>query len=205
MKRETEKRRREILEAVLTVMREHGFTGASTAKIAAEANCSKETIYNWFGNRSGLFGALVGEQSNAVNTMLERVMTNGQDVRADLIKIAAALLDLLTGEASLLINRAAIGEIGSSGDLAGLLLKNGRGKTLPLVLEMFERARDQGIIEFDNGNEVFSVFFGLLIGDRQIRALLGDRAARPSGREMNSIAQLAVDRLFLIFARNKDQ
>ncbi len=200
MKRESAQRRREILVAVIEVMREHGFAGASTARIAAAANCSKETIYNWFGDRSGLFAALVAEQSRAVNEMLSGSLNNEVNARDDLVNIAAALLDLLTGEASLLINRAAIGDMGKSNTLAQILLANGRGQTLPLVLELFERARDQGEMEFENASDVFPVFYGLLIADMQIRTLLGDKAARPDGGEMRGIAKLAIERLLLIFA-----
>ena len=203
LKRESPERRREILAAVLRVLREQGISGASTARIAAQANCSKETIYNWFGDRAGLFAALISEQSKAVNVMLagsiEKHAEHSVDVKADLTNFAAALLDLLTGEASLLINRAAIGEIGNGNKLAATLLTKGRGKTSPMVINLLEQARDQGLMEFDDSSEVFSIFFGLIIADRQIRTLLGDEAARPDGKDMRQLAEKAVSRLFLIF------
>ena len=199
MKRESPERRREILAALLKVLREHGINGASTARIAAEAKCSKETIYNWFGNRAGLFGALISEQSKVVNFMLAESIKDSGDVKADLANFAAALLDLLTGEASLLINRAAIGEIGIGDELAAILLAKGRSKTVPLVIKMFEQARDQNLIAFEDSQEVFSVFFGLIVADKQIRSLLGDETARLDGNDMVNIANKAVERLFTIF------
>lgn len=199
MKRESPQRRREILAAVLRVLRDHGINGASTARIAAEANCSKETIYNWFGDRAGLFGALISEQSKAVNAMLVGSIKDSGDAKVDLTNFAAALLDLLTGEASLLINRAAIGEMGNGNELAAILLAKGRSETSPLVMDLLNQARDQGLITFEDGTEVFSVFFGLIIGDRQIHSLLGGEGARPDGKDMKQIAEKAVGRLILIF------
>lgn len=192
-------RRREILSAVLKVIKERGVSGATTARIAAEAHCSKETIYNWFGDRTGLFSALVEEQSRAMNEMLADTLSTTPDVRISLVKFASALLDLLTGEASLLINRAAIAGMGEANELANIVLLRGRGETLPLVQSLLVRARDQGLIQFDDTEEVVSTFYGLIMADRQMKAVLGDSKSRPEGSEMTPLAERSVERLFLIY------
>jgi hypothetical protein len=40
---------------------------------------------------------------------------------------------------------------------------------------LLEAARDAGLLAFDDGEEAFRVFFGLVGRDVQIRLLLGDR------------------------------
>ncbi|HZO35778.1 MAG TPA: helix-turn-helix domain-containing protein [Solirubrobacteraceae bacterium] len=53
--------RKRILEAALRVLAEHGADGASIDTIAQEAGVGKGTIFRRFGDRSGLFQALIDE------------------------------------------------------------------------------------------------------------------------------------------------
>lgn len=192
-------RRREILSAVLALLREGGTEAVTTARIAARAHCSKETLYAWFGDRAGIFQALVAEQSAHINAMLARETGGEASARDTLVRAGAALLDLLTGEASLAINRAAMAD--GSGDLAGDLRALGRERTVPLFVVLIERLQGEGVLATGDALAQFSTFYGLLIGDRQIRALLGDRAARPAAGEFEAIARHAVDGLEAIHGR----
>ncbi|MCF6322099.1 MAG: TetR/AcrR family transcriptional regulator [Rhizobiaceae bacterium] len=201
IKRDSPERRGEILAATLKVLRAHGVAGASTAKIAAEANCSKETIYSWFGDRDGLLSCLVEKQVYASTQMLKAAIENSPDPRQGMVNAAAILLDLLTGEASLLINRVVIGQVRSGDEnLPGkMLLGQGYGEISNLICELLERARSEGVLNFEDANEAYSTFFGLIIGERQIKALLGEVTSRPQGGQMMVIAGLAVERMIAIY------
>ncbi len=190
-------RRREILATVLDILKREGAGGLSTAGLAAEARCSKATLYALFGSRAGILRALISEQSRAVNQMLKRELDEGRDLEQALVNAGAALLDLLTGEASLAINKAAMAD--ASGELCQLLLEKGRGRTAPLFGELIDKLRSAGVIGHADKQAIFQSFYGLLIGDRQIRMLLGDRTARPSGHEFTSVAAEAVARLKLLY------
>lgn len=191
-----DKRRREILNAVLALLREGGIDAVSTARIAARAQCSKETLYAWFGDRAGIFRALVAEQTAALNAMLAREAAGDAPPRETLERAGAALLDLLTGEASLAINRAAMAD--GSGDMARDLREEGRGRFVPLFVALIERLQGEGVLTAGDARDQFVTFYGLLIGDRQIRALLGDEAARPATGAFEEIARQAMDGLIVI-------
>ncbi|BCH24258.1 TetR family transcriptional regulator [Mesorhizobium sp. L-8-10] len=190
-------RRREILVAVLDILKRDGVAGLSTAALAAEARCSKSTLYALFGSRAGILKALISEQSRSVNEMLGRELASVGDPERTLVDAGAALLDLLTGDASAAINKAAMAD--ATGELGQLLLEQGRGRTAPLFAQLIARLQAAGGIGAADAAFVFKSFYGLLVGDRQIRILLGDRGARPSGGEFRSIAAEAVARLKLLF------
>ena len=194
-----DRRRREILSAVLALLREGGVEAVTTARIAARAHCSKETLYTWFGDRAGIFQALVAEQSAHINAMLARETTGDAPARETLVSAGAALLDLLTGEASLAINRAAMAD--GSGELADDLRAQGRERTMPLFTTLIARMQEEGALTSGDTGTQFSTFYGLLIGDRQIRALLGDRTARPAAGAFETIARQAVEGLVAIHGR----
>lgn len=190
-------RRREILLAVLDILKREGAGGLSTAALASEARCSKSTLYALFGSRAGILRALISEQSRSVNEMLGRELAGVDGPERTLVEAGAALLDLLTGDASAAINKAAMAD--ATGELGRLLLDQGRGRTAPLFAELIGRLQAAGSLGAADPGSVFRTFYGLLIGDRQIRMLLGDRGARPSRDEFRSVAAEAVARLRLLF------
>ena len=62
---ELSKRQSEVLSAALDLMVETG-DGFTMNGVAARANCSKETLYKWFGDRDGLLTATVRWQASKV-------------------------------------------------------------------------------------------------------------------------------------------
>lgn len=68
MKRE---RRHEILSAAFELLRDGDVDAARTAKIAARAQCSKETLFTWFGDRDGIFADRIETQSARFNEIVE--------------------------------------------------------------------------------------------------------------------------------------
>ena len=188
-----EERRRQILAVVLDILREGGASAVTTARIASRARCSKETLYNWFGDRDGIFRALVEAQSAQLNAMMARELADHADSATTMIRAGAALLDLLTGEASLAINRSAMAD--GSGELGELLLQHGRGRTAPQMASLIARLQADGLVGDGDPAEVFQAFHGLLIGDRQIRALLGDKAGRPRPGEFETLSRIAFERM----------
>lgn len=192
-----DERRRQILAVVLDLLREGGTAAVTTARIAARARCSKETLYSWFGDRDGIFRALVEAQSAQLNAMMSRELAAHSDSATTMVRAGAALLDLLTGEASLAINRSAMAD--GSGELGALLLQHGRGRTAPQIKALIATLQEEGRIGEGEAAEIFQIFYGLLVGDRQVRALLGDKSGRPRPGEFEELSRKAFLRLQKIF------
>ncbi len=171
------RRRAEILDAALALLVERGYEGTSMLAIAERARASKETLYAWFGDKRGLFAALVRENAAAANRGLEQAMAGpGAAPAAVLERFGADFLCLILGERAVALNRTAIAAAATLGELGRLLVANGRERTGALMVRYLEAQRAAGRLAFADAEGAFGVLLGLLLRDWQIRALLGELA-----------------------------
>lgn len=195
---ETPERRREILDAALAVLAEHGWQGATMLRIAQRARASKETLYAWFGDRAGLFAALIAANAEAVGAELARAAPGGAPERR-LARLAEALLRLLLGDAAVELNRAAIAEAPRDPALADLLSRHGRDTFAPRIAALLGALRQEGVIAFAEEEDAVGGFLGLVLGDLQVGRLLG-RLPAPAEAEITARARGAARRFLAAYA-----
>jgi len=176
---ELTERQGEVLEAALNLLVKLGDKWTMKG-VAKAASCSKETLYNWFGDREGLLVATVQWQAAKVqmpDVDLQNLSRNS--LVASIEQFGRNLIRVLTSETSVALNRVAISRARSSeSDLGMIVLQNGRfamGRRLKPLLEAGQKA---SILQFDNSEIAYRSFFGLLMRDTQIRLLLGDRLSK---------------------------
>jgi AcrR family transcriptional regulator len=192
-------RQQEVLDAALALLVEKGEAPTMNA-VADRASCSKETLYKWFGGREGLLTATVQRQASRVRGL--PVPSEGLDcavLEASLVQFARNWLTTISGETSVALNRLAVGEAGTEGRALGrIVLENGpfamRGRLQPLL----EAGRAAGLLVFDDPDEAFRTFFGLVVRDTQMRLLLGE-AERPSSAAIDTHAVRATAQFFALF------
>ena len=165
-----------VLDAVLRLMVEEGDRLTMTA-VARRASCSKETLYKWFGDRDGLLAATVRWQASRVRVApVDRAGLDAATLTARLEEFAGNWLTVISSQTSIALNRVAIGQAaGGEASLGAIVLENGRfamGRRLKPVLEA---GRAAGLLAFDEVEDAFRSFFGLVARDIHIRLLLGDR------------------------------
>ena len=194
-----DKRRRQILGATLRLLRRHG-AGITTAQIAAEASCSKETLYNWFGDRDGIMMALVKEQARGMNQALDfGIKTEAGNLETRLKAHCTQLLDIMTGDAVLVVNRVAMAETCSDKSVLGTaVLADWHNQVAEPFYRLFQQGNENGELAIHSEEDAFENLIGLLVGDRQRQLLLG-RDARPSQSDMPAIAGKAVQRWLLLY------
>lgn len=169
-------RQREVLDAALRVLVRDGGRLTMSA-LAAEANCSKESLYRWYGDRAGLLNAIVRWQAAQVRIdALEGARIDRAALIARLKQFAGDWLRVVSSDRSLALNRLAIGHAGDDGgELGSVVLSNGRFALGERLKPVLEAARDAGLLRFDNAEEAFRTFFGLIARDVHFRLLLGER------------------------------
>ncbi len=59
-------RQADVLASALALLVEGGEKALTTAGLARAANCSKESLYKWFGDRDGLLAAVIAYQASKV-------------------------------------------------------------------------------------------------------------------------------------------
>jgi len=191
-----------VLEAALALLVEGGDKGFTTARLARAANCSKESLYKWFGDRNGLLAAMITYQASKVRVAGSfAARPNAEEFRKQLSGFAADLLTVLSGPTSLALNRLSIGEAGrEDAQLGELLIERGRRAIEQRAMRLLEAGREAGLIGHDNRDEAFNALYGLIVGDMHLRMLLGDAVPLIASQDaLSRHAARAVDQFLRLF------
>lgn len=164
-------RRKQIEKAAYEILQEQGFASASMLKIAKRAKASNETLYNWYGDKQGLFLSLVVRNASDIKQVLEKQISQDTLALECLEKIGPKLLTLLVGDKAIALNRAAASD--PTGQLGKAIAAGGRNDIAPLIGKLFDQARDQNLLTFKKTDNVVEQYLGLLVGDLQIRRAIG--------------------------------
>ncbi|MDJ0931202.1 hypothetical protein [Breoghania sp.] len=86
-----------------------GFTPRQAVGLARAANCSKESLYKWSGDRDGLLETVVTFQASKVRPLgAGESALDAASYRRRLVTFAHELLSVLAGDVSLALNRLAM-------------------------------------------------------------------------------------------------
>ena len=191
-------RQKAVLDAVLELLVEGGDQITMTA-VAKRASCSKETLYKWFGDRDGLLAATVRWQASKVRTgNYDRQKLDAEALRDSLEAFAANWLKVISSRTSIALNRVAVSHASGKSNLGRIVLDNGRFAIGERLKPLLEAGRAAGLLAFDDAEDAFRTFFGLVGRDVQIRLLLGD-PLKLSAAAIEGDARRAVDQFFIVF------
>ncbi len=194
MKEETRAKRRDvILDVAIEVLAERGYRDMTMLEVARRARASKETLYAWFGDKRGLFEALITRNAAVVQQVMADQLETEAPPKKALNAFGTALLTLLMGESAVALNRAVIAEAASDPALAKTLVAAGRQATLPAFTRYLEDQAAQGHLTVTSSAEAAEDFIGLLLGDIQVRRLLGVERA-PSKAQIAARAAAATEK-----------
>lgn len=179
----------QIEQAAYAVLEKRGYAGTSMLAIARKARASNETLYNWYGDKQGLFRALVARNAAEVRNLLESGIAERHDPLKTLGLLGSKLLDLLTGPRAVALNRAAAAD--PTRELGVAISQAGRETIAPLIGRVLEDARARGQLAFQSTAEAVDLYLSLLIGDLQVRCIIG-REPQPAPKAREKRAKLAL-------------
>lgn len=185
-------RKAAVLDATLAELVEKGYEAVTMLGVASRAGTSKESLYTWFGNRDGLFAALIERNADQSAERVQAALDGDGEPVATLTGYCIGLLNLLTSDASVALNRAAM----TSPDLAALLLAGGRRRIGPLVEQYLAKLDSTTEYSISDPPAAFMLLYGLAVQDVQIRVLLGEPP--PNQTEIQQRAKQAVTRFFAL-------
>lgn len=166
-------RRAQILDVAAKVLAERGYRDTTMLEVARRSSASKETLYAWFGDKLGLFEAVIRRNAGRVRLALNGHLDGDTAVEAALTDFGRALAAHLLCDNAVAINRAAISEACSGPSLAGSLSKLGRDPIHRSFVRYLERCQAHGLLAVEDPDEAIDTFVGLLLGDAQTQRLLG--------------------------------
>jgi AcrR family transcriptional regulator len=184
-----QQRHQVIAAAAYALLLRNGYAGTSMLSIAKAANASNETLYRWYGDKRGLFEALVRDNAAETKAALEQAIAQQQDPAQALAAIAPVLLRMILSDRAVQLNRAAACD--QSGELGAAIAAGGRGTVMPLIEAVIARLTPQPAVALAES------FAALLLGPHQIARLIGV-AAQPSEAQIAAQCQIGLQAFFAL-------
>lgn len=207
--RYSEERVQEIFDATIDLLGEKDYRRLTMMDLARRCQVSKETLYRWFGNKSGLFAAIIKARSARIVEEIQTSMAGtDDDPPAVLRAFCRQYLRTVLSEGAVRLNRVAISGVQETPELAQLLVDNGRENALPPLKRYLGTLQDRGLLETTTSvDDLAEALLGLAAGDKQIRRLLNAMSECPASDELDRLAAAAVHRFLRAFgnaARKED-
>jgi AcrR family transcriptional regulator len=176
----SEKKRKAILEAAMTVFLNSGYLGASMEEIAAIAQVSKQTVYKQFSSKESLF---VGIVTTLTDTAADTVHKSAPEFSASggvseyLEAYALRQLTVVLTPPIMQLRRLVIGEVSRFPELARILYERGPQRAIEAFAKVLEYLAGRGLLAIHDPKLAASHFNWLVMSEPLNRAmLLGDEA-----------------------------
>lgn len=164
-----------ILAAAARVYSQHGFRGATTRLIAAEAGVNEVTLFRTFGSKAGLLQEML--HSHTATHTAPLIGDDVSDPQAVLTKWCAALIEYLRGHAHLI--RKTIAEAEERPDAACAACE-GPSSAGASLTRYVERLMEAGIAAPDTDvHTAVSMFMSALFGDALYRDVMPGNFPQP--------------------------
>ena len=187
-----ESRREALVRAAAELFLEQGYVATSIDAIIDRAGGSKRNIYNEFGNKEGLFTAIVTESADKALSALVAEESERHDLRETLTAFGRHLFAVYMSPTVIGIYRIAVAEANRFPDLVRSFYDQGPGRTTIRLAEVLEAANRRGEIQTDDCQRVAGHFVGMIRDNLHLQVVLGLRPS-PSDEETEKAVASAVD------------
>lgn len=183
-----------ILDAAWQVFLRHGYGAATMDEVAAKAGVSKRTVYDHFGSKVRLFGALVRRRRDEMLQGVAAEELDERDPQAALTRFAARHLGLAMSPTVIELYRVVLAEVPRLPRPARIMYEAGLDRVVERLAAYLARLMKRGTLRGGDPKHCAESFIGLLAGYPSTQALMGIRAA--GARRLSAQVSLAV-RVFL--------
>ena len=170
---------RRILDAALSVFAATGYSGASMDAIAANAEVSKPTLYQYFGSKEQLFAAMMLDKRDE---MLGVFDNPSPSLVRDLVDFAWHYAQTVMRPDLLSLARLIIGEAQRFPQIGRAYQASGPDHMLAGIMDYLTRRRSEGALDFADAELAAQDLWGLILSAPRTQALyipdaIPDRAA----------------------------
>lgn len=188
-------RRDKILDAATDVFCQNGYDAASLQEIMAMAGGSLATLYRLFGNKEGLFQAVIERNSESMIKKLASPLMQGKDPIEVLHTMGSNFIDLLSSPMVGAIHRLLIAESGRNPKLREIFVKTAPERNLRVVADYLQSLVNSGYLQLDDSYMAAQQLLSMFKGNYHMRSVLGDTVVI-NEQEKNQYVKSAVS-LFL--------
>jgi AcrR family transcriptional regulator len=183
-------RRTAILRAAADEFFERGYEATSIDAIIERIGGSKRDIYSEFGNKEGLFVALISERAEYALTALGE--SAGLNLREALLEFGRRFITVSASPVMLGVYRATLSEARRFPHLARVFYDRGPGRAESRLAELLEAANQKGEAQIADCTIAASHFIGMFRDNFHLRRLLG-LACAPDSKQVEKAVVSAVD------------
>jgi AcrR family transcriptional regulator len=195
-----EARREHIIQAALHTFLAHGFNGATTDMIQAEAGVSKATLYRYFATKELMFAAAAESASRDFLEQIQDMASTKEDLRDFLTAFGQEFLRRLLHPRGLSLIRLMIMESQRFPQLGEHYYLSGPKITADHIERALLRAHARGEIHVEDATVAAEHFVSMVRGDIFLRRLLSV-GERPPREELDRYVALTVDHFIRGFRR----
>ncbi len=168
-----DRRREAILEAATQVFVEHGFESATLDDIIKRSGGSRSTIYSQFGDKEGLFAAIVGTLCERIIASLSDALAADREPKTVLYRFASEYMSLLMAPDSVALYRMVIAESRRFPELGTQVFKSGPEATALRLRDYLRSETRRGRLGVRQPDRAARIFLEMVKGDLHTRALFG--------------------------------
>lgn len=186
------KRRDLFLDAAMEVFIERGFEAASLQEIVNRAGGSLSTLYRMFGNKEGLFHAVIQRKSESVFGSIAVPEQTDQPPEKLLFEIGTRLLDLILSPDAIGVHRLLIAEGAKNPQLREIFMELAPQRLYTFLTDYFTLQISNG--QFRDCDPILAAvqFVEMVRGNFYMRSLLGEDV-KLSRQERETVVRHAVD------------
>lgn len=168
------KRRALFLDAAMRAFVRDGFEGTSLKAIVAEVGGSLTTLYQMFGNKKGLFQAVIAHKFDSVYGPSETFALKGRPAEEALTDVGAGLLEMILSDDALGLHRLMIAEAAQTPELRESFMALAPNRGRAALAAYFTEEVAAGRLVVKDCDLAATQFLGLVKGDILMRRLLGE-------------------------------
>ncbi|KAB8196169.1 TetR family transcriptional regulator [Lysobacter maris] len=194
-------KRAAILDAAKRIFTLQGFDGTSMDQVATEAGVSKLTVYSHFGDKEGLFSAVVKahcEQQMPSSLFVERPEL---PLRERLLEIAQAFYAMISSPEAVAGHRMMCSPQMAESPMVQLFWESGPMRVQGDFARLLERRIGVGELEIAHVERAASQFFTLLKGEHHARLVFG--CAGPPLGSVDEHLAASVDMFLAAYATDR--
>ena len=186
------KKRDVILNAATELFLESGYSRVSVDAIIARVGGSKRTIYAYFGDKNGLFSAIVHNLCHKIVSPLTDLDLRGLPPGQALKQLSETFFDVVLAPDTLELHRLVVAEAPHFPDAGQAFFASAPSVSYRCLADYFAWAQAEGLIKPGDCHRRSTLFLDALTGDIQLRCLLG-LVDTPDRQRLAEAADEAID------------
>ena len=167
-----EARRGAVLKAAAALFLENGFEKTTLDMVIARAGGSRRTVYQEFGNKEGLFGAVITHRVRKILDAFNEFEAGSHSPEQTLTGFARRFITLMISDDFMRLYRVLAAEIPRFPELGRVFYDHGPAVSKRTLATYLRRQTDAGNLAVENPEEQAVLFLGMVRGGPHLKALV---------------------------------